>query len=91
MIHLTREPLLEEYSVTAQVYGLSQNDLCEIARNSVLQSGFSLEKKRQWHGDNFLTGGEAGNDEYKTNVSNVRYLYRFETFREEIDYITNLR
>ncbi len=39
-IHLTKEPLVEEYSVAAQVWKLSATDLCEIARNSVLHSGF---------------------------------------------------
>ena len=66
-IHLTKEPLVEEYSIAAsvsslsvsheyihtyidakiyswpllQVWKLSSCDLCEIARNSVYQSGFS--------------------------------------------------
>lgn len=40
-IHLTKEPLVEEYSVAAQVWKLSACDLCEIARNSVYQSDFS--------------------------------------------------
>ena len=31
---------MEEYSVAAQVWKLSATDLCEIARNSVLHSGF---------------------------------------------------
>lgn len=77
-IHLTKEPLLEEYSVAAkvcywpveafihqilcllilravtcvvwkscilQVWKLSACDLCEIARNSVYQSGFPHEAK----------------------------------------------
>lgn len=39
-IHLTKEPLVEEYSVAAQVWKLSSTDLCEVARNSVLHSGF---------------------------------------------------
>ena len=39
-IHLTKEPLVEEYSVAAQVWKLSATDLSEIARNSVLHSGF---------------------------------------------------
>ena len=39
-IHLTKEPLVEEYSVAAQVWKLSATDLCEIARNSVMHSGF---------------------------------------------------
>lgn len=72
-IHLTKEPLVEEYSIAAsvssffycakalefsvsnvrnnesiillQVWKLSSCDLCEIARNSVYQSGFSHAKK----------------------------------------------
>ncbi|KAF9665232.1 hypothetical protein SADUNF_Sadunf16G0101200 [Salix dunnii] len=40
-IHLTKEPLVEEYSMAASVWKLSSCDLCEIARNSVFQSGFS--------------------------------------------------
>jgi AMP deaminase len=39
-IHFTKEPLVEEYSIAAQVWKLSSCDLCEIARNSVHQSGF---------------------------------------------------
>ena len=31
---------MEEYSVAAQVWKLSATDLCEIARNSVMHSGF---------------------------------------------------
>jgi hypothetical protein len=31
---------MEEYSIAAQVWKLSTCDMCEIARNSVLQSGF---------------------------------------------------
>ena len=40
LIHFTKEPLLEEYSVAAQLWKLSSIDMCEIAKNSVLQSGF---------------------------------------------------
>jgi hypothetical protein len=43
---LEQEPLLEEYSVAAQIYKLSPADMCELARNSVLQSGWELEIKR---------------------------------------------
>ena len=31
---------MEEYSIAAQVWKLSQTDMCELARNSVLMSGF---------------------------------------------------
>jgi len=47
-IHMTKEPLVEEYSVAAQVWKLSAADLCEIARNSVLNSGFPREAKKHW-------------------------------------------
>lgn len=65
MIHVTKEPLVEEYSVASQVselahtsrprswapallsqaeahqvWKLSSADMCEIARTSVMQSGF---------------------------------------------------
>lgn len=32
---------MEEYAIAAQLWKLSTCDLCEIARNSVLQSGLS--------------------------------------------------
>ena len=40
---------MEEYSIATQVWKLSSVDMCELARNSVLMSGFSdevgIEKK----------------------------------------------
>ena len=35
-----QEPLMEEYSIATQVWKLSPCDMCELARNSVLMSGF---------------------------------------------------
>ena len=32
---------MEEYSIAAQVWKLSAVDMCELARNSVIMSGFS--------------------------------------------------
>lgn len=32
---------MEEYSIAAQVWKLSSCDMCELARNSVIMSGFS--------------------------------------------------
>lgn len=40
-----QEPLMEEYAIAAQVFKLSTCDMCEIARNSVLQSALSDEVK----------------------------------------------
>ena len=82
-IHLTKEPLVEEYSVAAQVWKLSSCDLCEIARNSVLNSGFSHADKVHWVGDTYWLPGSAGNDTHKTNVPDVRVRFRHETLQAE--------
>lgn len=42
---LPQEPLMEEYSIATQVWKLSSCDMCELARNSVLMSGFSHKVK----------------------------------------------
>ncbi|ODV95275.1 hypothetical protein PACTADRAFT_50021 [Pachysolen tannophilus NRRL Y-2460] len=83
----TREPLIEEYSVAAQIYKLSNVDLCELAKNSVMQSGFEYELKRHWLGPNFTMEGPDGNDIEKTNVPDIRVNYRFETLKVEHDLI----
>ncbi|KAL2344466.1 hypothetical protein Fmac_005751 [Flemingia macrophylla] len=86
-IHLTKEPLLEEYSVAAKVWKLSACDLCEIARNSVYQSGFSHRAKVHWLGNQYFLRGSKGNDIHKTNVPNFRLSFRNETWKEEMQYI----
>jgi len=76
--HFTKEPLLEEYSVAAHVrlisclililtvfgkiYKLPQSSLAELARNSVKQSGFEMEIKRHWLGQQWYLPGAEGND-----------------------------
>ena len=37
--HFTKEALMEEYSIAAQVWKLTGVDMCEIARNSCYHSG----------------------------------------------------
>lgn len=74
-IHLTKEPLVEEYSIAAQVWKFSSTDLCEIARNSVLQSGFPDECKKHWISEYFWRQGPQSNDIFKTNVPNLRLRY----------------
>ena len=39
---------MEEYSIAAQVWKLSSVDMCELARNSVLMSGFSHQVKQPY-------------------------------------------
>lgn len=80
----TREPLVEEYSVAAQVWKLSSTDLCELARNSVLQSGFEPCIKERWLGETWYKHGEAGNDISKTNVPSIRLSYRHDTLLDEL-------
>lgn len=83
----TREPLIEEYSVAAQIYKLSNVDMCELARNSVLQSGWEAQIKRHWIGKDFEKTGVAGNDVVKTNVPNIRINYRCDTLSTELELV----
>ncbi|KAH8974528.1 hypothetical protein BDL97_01G106700 [Sphagnum fallax] len=86
-IHLTKEPLVEEYSIAAQVWKLSACDLCEIARNSVYQSGFFHQLKAHWVGKNYYKRGPEGNDIHKTNVPHMRVEFRHEVWKEELQYV----
>ncbi|PFH35827.1 AMP deaminase [Besnoitia besnoiti] len=87
MFHFTDEPLLEEYSVAAHTWKLSPVDLCELARNSVVQSGYEEEFKRHWLGPNYKLGGRRGNCMRQTNVSSIRLQYREDALREELSYM----
>lgn len=89
----TREPLIEEYSVAAQIWKLSNVDMSELAKNSVKMSGFEYELKKHWIGHQFFLKGVEGNDIQKTNVPDIRVTYREETLQTEfnlIDYYTRL-
>ncbi|XP_058110286.1 AMP deaminase-like isoform X1 [Magnolia sinica] len=86
-IHLTKEPLVEEYSIAASVWKLSSCDLCEIARNSVLQSGFSHALKSHWIGKMYYKRGPDGNDIHKTNVPHIRIEFRDTIWREEMQQV----
>ena len=84
---------MEEYSIAAQVWKLSSCDMCELARNSVITSGFShqvlqlylylfiykkyLQIKQYWLGPNYKREGVAGNDVTRTNVPDIRVAYRY--------------
>lgn len=75
---------MEEYSIAAQIWKLSTTDLCELAKNSVLQSGFSDTVKQHWLGPNYLAEGVLGNDMSRSNVPDVRIAYRYETLLDEL-------
>ncbi|NXU75124.1 AMPD1 deaminase, partial [Oreotrochilus melanogaster] len=85
--HYTKEPLMEEYAIAAQVFKLSTCDMCEIARNSVLQCGMSHEEKVKILGENYQDDGPQGNDIRKTNVAQIRVAYRYETWCYELNLI----
>lgn len=83
--HFTKEPLMEEYSIATQVWKLSPVDMCELARNSVLMSGFPTWVKKHWLGTNFKKEGVLGNDVKRTNVPDIRVAFRFDTLCYELN------
>ncbi|XP_049327766.1 AMP deaminase 2 isoform X1 [Astyanax mexicanus] len=87
--HFTKEPLMEEYSIAAQVWKLSSCDMCELSRNSVLMSGFSHKTKRYWLGPDYSREGPEGNDIRRSNVPDIRVAFRHETLCEELQLITH--
>ncbi|XP_053346837.1 AMP deaminase 2-like isoform X2 [Clarias gariepinus] len=87
--HFTKEPLMEEYSIAAQVWKLSSCDMCELARNSVLMSGFSHQVKVSWLGAGYRCEGPDGNDIRRSNVPDIRLAFRHETLCDELQLITH--
>jgi hypothetical protein len=61
--------------------------MCEIARNSVLQSGFEYPWKAHFIGPNYAVAGPLGNDIHMTNVPYIRLQYRLETLAAELQMI----
>jgi len=88
MIHFTKEPLVEEYSVAAQVLRLSSTDMCEVARNSVIQSGFEHHLKQHWIGESYEDFGVSANDVERCNVPDIRIKYRCEVLAEELQILS---
>ncbi|KAL1965321.1 hypothetical protein VTN77DRAFT_5923 [Rasamsonia byssochlamydoides] len=83
----TKEPLIEEYAVAAQIYKLSAVDMCELAKHSVDQSGFELALKQRWLGTQCHLPGVAGNNVAKSNVPDIREAFRHETLLGELSLI----
>ena len=84
MLHYTKDPLLEEFSVAAQVWKLNSADQCEIARASVLQSGWERRYKLHFLGQDF-------SDIRETNVPKIRLMFRAETLHGEMKSIDRNR
>ncbi|KAJ5160649.1 AMP deaminase [Penicillium canariense] len=83
----TKEPLIEEYSVAAQIYKFSAVDMCELAKHSVDQSGFELSLKQRWLGSSCVLPGVAGNNVAKSNVPDIREAFRHDTLLAELSLI----
>ncbi|KAJ2558229.1 AMP deaminase [Coemansia sp. RSA 1933] len=86
--HFTKEPLMEEYSIAAQIWKYTSVDMCELAMNSVIQSGFESEVKRHWIGRDYLETGQT--EVHKTNVPLCRLRYRAKTLEQEHALITKM-
>lgn len=56
LFHMSDDALLEEYSVARASFDLSMTDMMEIARNSILQSGFEEEFKENYLGKDYRKG-----------------------------------
>lgn len=80
--HSTQQPLIEEYSAAAQIWKLSNTDMSEIAKNSVLQCSFPEEKKKEWLGEDY---DRNINDVNKSNIPDIRCFFRDETYDNEVD------
>lgn len=79
----TKEPLIEEYAVAAQIYKLSAVDMCELALHSVNQSGFEHQLKQRWLGPDYKLPGVKGNDVEKSNVPDIREKFRHEALLQQ--------
>lgn len=90
LIHVTKEPLVEEYSVAAQVWKLTGCDMCEIARNSVLQSGFAHHYKAHFLGNKYWLRSIKGNDVKQTNLPDVRIDFRISNLKSEYKVISRM-
>jgi len=77
LFHLSDDALLEEYSVARATFGLSMTDMMEVARNSVLQSGFEEAFKEKWLGREYRKGLTFC-DENITHVPLIRAKFRAE-------------
>ncbi|KPI90089.1 AMP deaminase putative adenosine monophosphate deaminase-like protein [Leptomonas seymouri] len=85
--HFTREPLVEEYSIAAKLWKFELNDLSEIARNSVLQSGFPASWKENALGPHYQLRSTLGNDVRRSRVSDIRVAYRYEVYHTELNFL----
>ena len=78
---------MEEYSIASKTWKLDPCDMCEIARNSVRQSGFPHKTKQSWIGNYYYLGSTLGNKPSHSHVSDIRVAYRFEIYHDEVQFL----
>ncbi|CCH41668.1 AMP deaminase 2 [Wickerhamomyces ciferrii] len=98
---LTRDPLIEEYSIAGSIHKLSGVDLCELCRNSVLISEYNGGLKKHWIGIKYPK--QVENDSYvdweftddfgiqRCNVPNMRLDYRLDSLRLEHGFLKKFK
>ncbi|PWV12799.1 putative AMP deaminase [Trypanosoma cruzi] len=87
IFHHTEQPLIEEYSTAANFWNLSMADVCEIAKNSVMMSGFPSYRKKAWLGILCELRSAAGNDVRLSKVPHSRCTFRYEVYMEELSHL----
>eukprot|EP00997_Jenningsia_sp_PLL12_P003050 NODE_154_length_2354_cov_70.266377_g134_i0.p1 GENE.NODE_154_length_2354_cov_70.266377_g134_i0~~NODE_154_length_2354_cov_70.266377_g134_i0.p1 ORF type:complete len:476 (-),score=189.58 NODE_154_length_2354_cov_70.266377_g134_i0:234-1661(-) len=88
--HHTQEPLIEEYSIASKQWKFTAIDMCEIARNSVLQSGYGHLIKEKWLGRLYFLSSSLGNNTKLSHVPDIRVAYRFEVYHDECNYLESV-
>ncbi|KNH09620.1 AMP deaminase [Perkinsela sp. CCAP 1560/4] len=91
VFHHTNQPLIEEYAMASKIYHLTSIDTCEIAKNSVLTSGFDDSFKSKWLGDAYFLRSSTGNKPVRSHVPDTRCAFRFETYHDEVRYLEGLK
>eukprot|EP01062_Namystynia_karyoxenos_P037362 TRINITY_DN271_c0_g1_i2.p1 TRINITY_DN271_c0_g1~~TRINITY_DN271_c0_g1_i2.p1 ORF type:complete len:1622 (+),score=573.31 TRINITY_DN271_c0_g1_i2:82-4866(+) len=88
--HLTQESLIEEYSIAAKLWKHTTTDLVEMARNSMLMSGFPYSIKANVLGPLYMLSSSNGNQRYKSRLSDIRVSFRYETLDQETRLLAQL-
>ncbi|CAD8192226.1 unnamed protein product [Paramecium octaurelia] len=90
MLHITDQPLLEEYAIAQQIFDLYNVDMAELARNSVRCSSFESIIKEFYVGTHYEKMYKTTNNPERNNVPQSRFLFRQETLKEEYQYLQEL-
>jgi len=80
-------PVASPPPASSSLWKFEFNDLSEIARHSVLQSGFPPSWKEKALGRLYYLSSVLGNDVRKTRLSDIRVAFRFETYHSEVDFL----